>query len=108
MRRNDQCRAHRRPVRRARQLRDAEQPPARHCQDPERSGVHLHDGAAGEVTKYFLGLRVTLNADERSGIYFRDVTVRPISGHGCSRRTMYIDEHTVKYALARSATDGVL
>jgi hypothetical protein len=63
---------------------------------PDDPGVHLHPGAAGEVTKYFFGLKVRLNADERSGIFFGETTLTDEQRARLLSARMYIDIHTVK------------
>jgi len=63
---------------------------------PDDPGVHLHPGAAGEVTKYLYGLKVRLNADERSGIFFGETTLTDEQRAMLLSARMYIDIHTVK------------
>jgi hypothetical protein len=63
---------------------------------PDDPGVHLHPGAAGETTKYFFGLKVRLNADERSGIFFGETTLTDAQRAMLLASRMYIDIHTVK------------
>ena len=63
---------------------------------PDDPGVHLHPGAAGEVNKYFHGLQVRLNADERSGIFFGETTLNEEQRARLLDARLYIDVHTVK------------
>jgi hypothetical protein len=63
---------------------------------PNDPGVHLHPGAAGEVNKYFHGLQVRLNADQRSGIFFGETTLNEELRARLLDARLYIDVHTVK------------
>jgi hypothetical protein len=71
-------------------LRDIAKTPA----DP---GVHLHRGAPGETSRYFHGLQVKLNADERSGIFFGATTLDAEQRTLLLSNQMYVDIHTVKH-----------
>jgi hypothetical protein len=62
---------------------------------PDDPGVHLHPGAAGEVNKYFHGLQVRLNADERSGIFFGETTLNDDQRALLLSSRLYVDVHTV-------------
>lgn len=63
---------------------------------PDDPGVHLHPGAAGEVNKYFHGLQVRLNTDQRSGIFFGETTLNEEQRARLLDARLYIDVHTVK------------
>jgi hypothetical protein len=62
---------------------------------PDDPGVHLHPGAAGEVTKYFHGLQVRLNDDGRSGIFFGETTLNDEQRRMLVSASLYVDVHTV-------------
>lgn len=64
---------------------------------PNDPGVHLHQGAAGVATKYFHGLQVKLNADERSGIFYGVATLTDEQKRTLLASESYIDIHTVKF-----------
>src|SRR5688572_16780676 len=63
---------------------------------PDDPGVHLHRGRPGEVTPYFHGLQVRLNADERSGIFFGTATLDADQLKRLLANETYVDIHTVK------------
>lgn len=63
---------------------------------PDDPGVHLHRGRPGEVTPYFHGLQVRLNADERSGIFFGTATLDADQLKRLLATEAYVDIHTVK------------
>lgn len=63
---------------------------------PDDPGVHLHQGAVGETSKYFRGLQVKLNADERSGIFFGTVTLTDDQLKALLATQTYLDIHTAK------------
>lgn len=64
---------------------------------PDDPGVHLHRGAAGETTHYFFGLRVTLNADERSGTFSGAVDLDDEQRALLLSNRLYVDIHTVQH-----------
>lgn len=64
---------------------------------PDDPGVHLHRGAAGETTHYFFGLRVELQADERSGIFHGTVELTREQRSLLLSERMYLDIHTVRH-----------
>jgi hypothetical protein len=64
---------------------------------PNDPGVHLHRGAIGETSKYFHGLRVTLNPDGRSGIFFGTSTLTDDLLKAFLASQTYVDIHTVKF-----------
>jgi hypothetical protein len=64
---------------------------------PDDPGVHLHRGAAGETTPYFFGLRVRLNADERSGIFWGTVELDDAQRALLLASRLYVDVHTVQH-----------
>ena len=64
---------------------------------PNDPGVHLHRGAPGETSPYFHGLQVTLNADERSGIFYGAATLTDDQLKALLAGTLYVDIHTVKF-----------
>jgi hypothetical protein len=64
---------------------------------PDDPGVHLHRGAPGETTTYFFGLRVRLNADERSGIFWGTVELDDEQRALLLSNRMYVDIHTVRH-----------
>lgn len=63
---------------------------------PDDPGVHLHRGAPGETSRYFYGLQVKLNADERSGIFFGTATLTDEQRKALLGAQTYVDIHTVK------------
>jgi len=63
---------------------------------PDDPGVHLHRGAPGETTPYFHGLKVRLNADERSGIFFGTAILDADQLKRLLSNEAYVDIHTVK------------
>lgn len=64
---------------------------------PDDPGVHLHRGAAGQTSHYFKGLRVRLNADERSGIFWGAVTLTDEQVRALLSVETYIDIHTLSF-----------
>lgn len=64
---------------------------------PDDPGVHLHRGAAGQTSHYFKGLRVRLNADARSGIFWGVVTLTDEQVRALLSVETYIDIHTVAF-----------
>lgn len=64
---------------------------------PDDPGVHLHRGAPGTITPYFHGLQVTLNPDERSGIFYGRATLTDDQRRALLATESYVDIHTVKY-----------
>src|SRR5688500_456388 len=64
---------------------------------PNDPGVHLHQGAPGVTTRYFHGLQVKLNADERSGIFYGVATLTDEQKKALLATEAYIDIHTVKF-----------
>jgi hypothetical protein len=64
---------------------------------PDDPGVHLHRGAPGIVTPYFHGLEVTLNDDERSGIFHGVATLTAEQKQAVVSGEAYVDIHTVKF-----------
>jgi hypothetical protein len=64
---------------------------------PDDPGVHLHRGAVGETTPYFFGLRVQLNADERSGIFWGTAELDDDQRGLLLSNRLYIDIHTVQH-----------
>lgn len=64
---------------------------------PDDPGVHLHRGAAGITTPYFHGLRVKLNADGRSGIFWGTATLTDDQRRALLAGDTYIDIHTVTF-----------
>jgi hypothetical protein len=64
---------------------------------PDDPGIHLHRGAPGETTRYFHGLKVKLNSDERSGIFFGSTTLDEQQRTLLLSNQMYVDIHTVKH-----------
>jgi hypothetical protein len=63
---------------------------------PNDPGVHLHQAAIGETSRYFHGLQVQLNADERSGIFFGTAILNDEQRQALLAGTTYVDIHTVK------------
>jgi hypothetical protein len=63
---------------------------------PDDPGVHLHRGAPGETTPYFFGLRVRLNADERSGIFWGTADLDEEQRAQLLSNRLYVDIHTVR------------
>lgn len=64
---------------------------------PEDPGVHLHRGAPGITTPYFHGLQVTLNDDERSGIFHGIATLTDEQKQAVLGGDAYVDIHTVTF-----------
>lgn len=64
---------------------------------PDDPGVHLHRGAPGITTPYFHGLRVKLNADGRSGIFWGTTTLTTEHRQALLAGESYVDIHTVKF-----------
>lgn len=64
---------------------------------PNDPGVHLHRGAPGTTTPYFHGLQVTLNPDERSGIFYGRAMLTDDQRKALLATESYVDIHTVKY-----------
>jgi hypothetical protein len=64
---------------------------------PDDPGIHLHRGAPGETSPYFQGLRVRLNADERSGIFYGRATLDAEHLKLLLSNRTYVDIHTVKH-----------
>lgn len=64
---------------------------------PNDPGVHLHQGAVGLTSRYFHGLQVKLNADERSGIFYGAATLTDEQKKALLATEAYIDVHTVKF-----------
>lgn len=64
---------------------------------PDDPGVHLHRGAPGITTPYFHGLRVTLNADGRSGIFWGTATLTDEQRRALLAGESYVDIHTVMF-----------
>lgn len=64
---------------------------------PDDPGVHLHRGAPGETTPYFFGLRVQLNADGRSGVFFGSTELDAEQRAALLSNRMYVDIHTVQH-----------
>lgn len=64
---------------------------------PDDPGIHLHRGAAGETTPYFFGLRVRLNADERSGIFWGTAELTDEQRALLLSQRLYVDVHTVQH-----------
>lgn len=64
---------------------------------PQDPGVHLHRGAPGTTTPYFHGLQVTLNPDERSGIFYGRATLTDDQRRALLATESYVDIHTVKH-----------
>ena len=64
---------------------------------PNDPGVHLHQGAVGLTSRYFHGLQVTLNADERSGIFYGVATLTDEQKKALLATDAYIDIHTVTF-----------
>jgi hypothetical protein len=67
------------------------------AQTPDDPGVHLHRGAPGETTPYFFGLRVRLNADERSGIFWGTTDLDEEQRALLLSNRLYVDIHTVQH-----------
>lgn len=64
---------------------------------PDDPGIHLHRGAPGETTPYFFGLRVQLQADERSGIFYGTAQLTDEQRALLLSERMYVDVHTVQH-----------
>jgi hypothetical protein len=64
---------------------------------PDDPGVHLHRGAPGETTAYFFGLRVRLNADERSGIFWGTAELTDEQRMLLLSNRLYVDIHTMQH-----------